>query len=384
MPKLTKRTIDALTQSQTDYLVFDEEMPRFGVRVMRSGAKSYLIQYRQGRHTRRYTFGKHGLLTPDLARALARQLLAGVDRGEDPSLARQERRTAPSVADLCQRFLSDHVNHRCKPTTQREYRRAVELFIVPVIGKVKVADVQRAQVAALHHHLHEIPYQANRTLGVLSKLFNLAEIWGFRPDGTNPCRHIQKYEEKKRERFLSEAELGRLGQVLREAEETGSESRAAVAAFWLLLLTGCRRGEIQTLKWEYVRGRALELPDSKTGRKTLLLGQAALDLLATLPRLPDNPYVITGTLPGSYWTDLERPWRRIRARAGLADVRIHDLRHSYASSAVALGETLPIIGKLLGHTQVQTTARYAHLANNPVQNAADRISFQIAHALGIT
>lgn len=381
MPKLTKRTIDALTPDQTDRLVFDEEIPRFGIRVMRSGVKSYLIQYRKDGHTRRYTFGKHGLLTPHQAREQARQLLAAVERGEDPSLARQERRAAPTVAELCERFLSDHVPHRCKPTTQREYRRAVELFIKPKIGGMKAADVQRRHVAELHHDLRHIPYQANRTLGVLSKLFNLAEVWGVRPDGSNPCRHVQKYKEEKRERFLSAEELARLGRVLREAEREGSQPLFAVAAFRLLLLTGCRLREIQTLKWEYVQGSAIELPDSKTGAKRVALGRAALDVLAAIPRQPDNPHVIVGKLPGSHLSDLERPWRRIRARAGLSDVRIHDLRHTYASRAVGLGESLPMIGKLLGHNQVQTTARYAHLAHDPVRSAADRISAEIARAL---
>jgi integrase len=382
MPKLTKRTVDALKPDRTDRLIFDDEIPRFGIRVMRSGLKSYLIQYRASRHTRRYTFAKHGTVAPDEARAQARQLLAAVDRGEDPSLSRQERRAAPTVAELCDRFLTDYVPQRCKPSTQREYRRSVELFIVPKIGSMKAADVQRRHVAELHHQLRGIPYQANRTLGVLSKLFNLAEIWGMRLDGSNPCRHIEKFKEAKRERFLTASELTRLGQVLSVAETRGTEPPSVIAAFRLLLLTGCRLGEIQTLKWDYVQGSALRLADSKTGAKTVPIGQPVLDVLASLPREPGNPYVIFGKRPGSHLTDLQRPWRRIRARAGLPDVRIHDLRHSFASSAVGLGESLPVIAKLLGHSQVQTTARYAHLAHDPARSAADRISGEIARALG--
>jgi integrase len=249
---------------------------------------------------------------------------------------------------------------------------------------MKAADVQRWHVAELHEQHRRIPYQANRTLGVLSKLFNLAEVWGIRPDGSNPTRHIERYKENKRERYLTPAELTRLGQVLTEAERNGIEPIFAIAAFRLLLLTGCRLSEIQTLKWEYVRGDAIALPDSKTGAKRVALGQAARAVLLAIPRVADNPYVIIGKYPNAHLTDLERPWRRIRERAGLADVRIHDLRHSFASNAIGLGEALPIIGKLLGHTQVQTTARYAHLANNPVQLAADRISDDIARALGMS
>jgi integrase len=272
MPKLTKRIVDSLLTEETDLLLFDDEIPRFGVRVMRSGVRSYLIQYRKNGHTRRYTFGKHGLLTSDAARAEARQLLAAVDRGEDPSRTRHERRSAPTVAELCDRFLREHVQHRCKPTTQREYRRSVELFIVPRIGLLKAIDVERRHVAALHYQLRDVPYQANRTVGVLSKLFNLAEVWGIRPDGSNPCRHIQKYREQKRERFLSPVEMAQLGQALAEAVRTGTESIYAIAAFQLLALTGCRLGEIQTLKWEHVQGSALALPDSKTGAKRIPIG----------------------------------------------------------------------------------------------------------------
>ena len=248
---------------------------------------------------------------------------------------------------------------------------------------MKAADVQRRHVAELHQQLRHVRYQANRVLGVLSKLFNLAEVWGVRPDGSNPTRHVEKYREDKRERYLRSDELARLGQVLASAEQDGTESSAVIAAFHLLLLTGCRLGEIQTLKWEYIQGGSLVLPDSKTGAKRVALGHAALAVINSIQRIAGESYVVAGKLSNSHLTDLQRPWRRIRAKADLPDVRIHDLRHSFASSAVGLGESLPVIGKLLGHTQVQTTARYAHLANAPIQSAADRISNDIARAMGL-
>jgi len=381
MPKLTKRTVEALTAGSADMLVFDEEVPRFGVRVMPSGIKSYLIQYRSGGRTRRYTFAKHGLVTADEARAEARQLLAAVDRGGDPSQARRDRRGAPTLAEVCNRFLDEYVDKRCKPATRRDYRRVLERYVIPKLGALKAVDVQRRHIVELHRQMGRIPYQANRMIKVLSKLFNLAEVWGVRPDGSNPCRHVQRYREAQRERFLSVEELKRLGAVLVQAEREGTESRSAVAALRLLMFTGCRLREIQTLRWEHVQGDHLALPDSKTGAKRVILGQAAVDELARIPLLKGNPFVITGQKPGAHLADLQHPWRRIRAKAGLADVRIHDLRHSFASSAVGLGETLPMIGKLLGHTQVQTTARYAHLATDPVKSAADRISAEIARAM---
>ena len=149
----------------------------------------------------------------------------------------------------------------------------------------------------------------------------------------------------------------------------------------MLILTGCRLAEIQTLKWSYVKGNVIELPDSKTGAKTIYLGASALAVLAGVEHLPDNEHVITGKFPGRHLTDLQRPWRRIRKRAGLEGVRIHDLRHTFASHAVSNGEGLPMLGKLLGHTQVQTTARYAHLADNPVKDSSERISDHLSRAL---
>jgi integrase len=214
-------------------------------------------------------------------------------------------------------------------------------------------------------------------------MFSLAEMWGLRPDGSNPRKHIKKYAEEKRERFLSPAELKRVGEVLREMESEGIELPSAIAATRLLILTGCRLNEIMTLQWEHVDlpGKALRLPDSKTGAKVVHLGQPAIDVLEKVALVETNPWVIVGTLPGARLTDLQPFWQRVRARAGLNDVRIHDLRHTFASAAVASGQGLPMIGKLLGHTQVQTTARYAHLASATVKTAASDVSAEIAASL---
>lgn len=381
MPKLTKRTVDSLKPGTYPYIAFDTEVQRFGVRVMVSGKKSYVVQYRQGGRTRRMTLGPHGTLTVEQARTRAKVLLGDVADGGDPVEQKATYQRAPTVAEVCDRFLSEHVAHRCKPSTQREYARSVALFIKPRLGTRKVVDIQRGDIHRLHEELRNVPYQANRTLGVLSKLFNLAEVWNLRPDGSNPCRHVRKYPEVKRARFLSAEEYARLGVALDAAERDGTESASAIAAFRLLLLTGCRLGEIQTLKWEHVAGDVLDLPDSKTGAKRVYLGAEAVELLARLPRVPGNPYVIVGTVEGRHLTDLQHPWRRVRDSARLPDVRLHDLRHSFASEAVRGGEGLPMIGKLLGHTQVQTTARYAHLADDPAKQAARRVSADIARAI---
>jgi len=288
------------------------------------------------------------------------------------------------MRELGRRFLKEYVPSHCKPSTAEEYRRSVELFINPRIGKLRVPDVQRNHIATLHHGLRETPYQANRTLGVLSKIFNLAELWNLRPDGSNPCRHVKRFREEKRERFLSDEEYRRLGDTLDEAEREGSETPAAIAAFRLLMLTGCRLSEIRKLRWEHVDLEAgeLRLRDSKSGAKIVHLGAPAVAVLRGIDREDGSPWVIVGRKPGGHLTDLQHPWRRIRSRAGLDDVRIHDLRHSFASGGLLVGEGLPMIGKLLGHTQIQTTARYAHLANDPVKVAADRIASRIAGLAG--
>jgi integrase len=208
-------------------------------------------------------------------------------------------------------------------------------------------------------------------------------MWGLRPDGSNPRKHIKKYPEEKPERFLSPAELKRVGEVLREIEQEGIELPSSIAAVRLLMLTGCRLGEIMTLHWKHVdiASKALRLADSKTGPKVVHLGQPAIEVLQKIERVDGNPWVIVGTKPGARLTDLQPFWQRVRARAGLKDVRIHDLRHTFASTAVAAGQGLPMIGKLLGHRQVQTTARYAHLAADPIKDAADQIASSIAASL---
>ena len=381
MTKITKRLVDSLSPKDKDYFIWDSDVSGFGVRVFKTGRKSYLIQYRFGNRTRRLTIGPHGVLTPDEARKEARTLLVDVAKGADPSKEKRLYRHAPTVEALCERFMKDYVPNACKLSTQKEYRRNVDLFIAPALGKLKIIDVTRADISKFHQSLKNTRYQANRALGVLSKIFNLAEEWGLRPDGSNPCRHVKKYKEEKRERYLSPNELSLLGETLRKCEEGSTESPYVIAALRLLLLTGCRLSEIQTLKWDYIQGNSLRLPDSKTGAKKVYLGEAALEILSKIERVENNPYVIVGNKAGQHITDMQKPWRRIRTLANLEGVRMHDFRHTLASEAVSGGESLHMTGKLLGHSQSQTTDRYAHLADVSVHNAAERVSGAIANVL---
>lgn len=313
MPKLTKRAVEATEIKSSEYFLWDDELPGFGLRVLASGRKGYVVQYRAGRRSRRISLGPSSVLTCEQARNRAITLIAAAKNGEDPAAKRDADRAAITVADLAERFDREHVALRLKQSTAKGYRRMVERVILPALGRHRVNEVTRADIAKLHHDMRHIPYDANRCIEIISKMFNLAEMWGLRPDGSNPRKHLKKYPEEKRERFLSAAELRRVGEVLREMEDESVELASAIAAVRLLILTGCRLSEIMRLKWEYVDfpRRALHLPDSKTGAKTVHLGQPAVDVLKSIARVEGNPWVVTGTLPGAPLCDLQPFWQRV-------------------------------------------------------------------------
>ncbi len=240
MPRLTKRHIDALPAREKEYFVWDDQLKGFGARVYPNGGKRYIAQtFRRGK-TIRVQIGRHGVLSFDEAKARARKIIADIDEGRNPNKEKEAERLSPTVAQLAERFLKEYVPDHCKARTRVEYRHAVERYILPALGSIKVTALGRDDVAALHHEMREKPYQANRTLGVVSKMMNQAEAWGLRSDRSNPCYHVRKYKEKKRERFLTADELARLGKALNEEE---SFAPSAVTAFRLLLYTGhgCRR-----------------------------------------------------------------------------------------------------------------------------------------------
>jgi len=385
MPRLTKRVVDAAKPNpDRDVTLWDESLRGFGLRVWPSGLKVFVIQYRnaQGR-LRRLTVGELGRLTPEEARQQARQLLAEVEKGGDPLQTRKETRDGETVAQLATLYLERHLVPKGKPRTVAEFRRLIEKRIVPALGKYKVADLQRADVAKLHHALGNIPTEANRTLSVLKTMMNLAERWGLRPDATNPCRYVDQYPERKRERFLTAEEIGRLGRVLSEAESSGAEMPGVTLAVRLLTLTGMRRSEVLGLRWEYVdtERSCFFLPDSKTGRKAVPIGPPVLELLARTPRTGGNPHVCAGMREGAPLVGIDKAWKRLASAADLDGVRLHDLRHSFASIGAAAGLGLPILGAILGHSSPATTARYAHLADDPRRMGAARISGEIAAAL---
>ena len=373
--RIGKRAVDALRVETGDATFWDRDLAGFGVRVHATGRKVYVVQTRGPDGPRRVSLGQHGDLSPDEARKRARPAIDRLKRGEDafppPEL---------TVAELAERYLRTHVAVHCKPSSARLYRLVLRRHILPALGAKPVGAVGREDAAELHHRLREHPHMANRTARVLSGMFRQAEAWGLVPPGSDPCRAVRYYRERPRERFLSPEEYRRLGRALREAEAKGSSWRPAVAAIRMLLLTGCRKNEIVTLRWDDVDLTACELRlgNAKSGPRMVPLTPPAIRVLDGIPRTTGNPWVIRGRKPGTHLTDLAYHWARIAARAGLDGVRIHDLRHSYASRALALGEGLPAIGRLLGHAGVGTTARYAHLMRDAEKAAAGRVGDSIA------
>jgi len=386
MARLTKRVIEAAEVRDKDYMIFDDELSGFGLRVLPSGRKNLILQYRIGTRTRRLTLGYYPAITAEQARDKAFKNLAAIRDGEDPMQEKQAFAACPSMKEYFQRFMEIHAAVHLKPCTRQRYEGIIKNHLVPMLGRLKIVEVTRAHILQVHFSMSKMPSSANQTLALLSKMFNMAEAWGLRAENTNPCRHIKKYKERKRERFLSPKEMRRLGEALHMAGEASLCSPFAIAAFRLLILTGARLGEIQRCRWEYVhldRG-FIRLPDSKTGPRYIHLGRTAIEVLRTMPRVAGNPYLICSEhKTGEPVNDLQNTWRLIKKWAKLEDVHIHDLRHTFASNAVAMGMSLPMIGKLLGHTQTQTTARYAHLAMDPVLEAASKVTDQLGDLLAL-
>lgn len=383
--KITLRAVASLSAGDT---VWDTTVRGFGVRKQRRDPV-YVLKYRfQGRQ-RFYTIGRHGQpWTPDTARSEALRLLGSIASNEaprDPSTERSFLKAQPTFAEYAEQYLTQYAEAHKKPRTVAEDRRNLYLHAVPQLGHIRVCDITRSDIARFHTSRRKFPANANRCLATLSHMMTIAESWGLRSDDSNPCRKIKRYAEFARERSLGPRELERLGQALIEAQSNPdtAEDWRAIACFKLLLFTGARLGEILGLRWEWIdwtRGVA-RLPDSKTGRKNLLLSTPALNLLMSLPTNAAHGYALPGMRVDSHFIGIQKPWQRLRKRAGLEDVRLHDLRHAFASVAVSAGDSLYTVGAILGHRQPSTTQRYAHLSAEPVRAVADKTAARIAALL---
>lgn len=373
MPKLTKRYIDSLEPNGRDQIIFDDELPRFGVRVKPSGATSFVLRYRHQGRNRSYTIGSYGVMTPDAARKHARMVLGDIERGNDPSSLRKSAREAPTMVDLADDYLDRHAIPNKRPKSVEGDRTLLSKYIRPRLGPVKVAEVSRRDIERLHLALKSTPYQANRALALLSKMFSLAVAWGWRED--NPVTGIPKFPEEKRDRWLKDEELSRLFQAL-----DSSPNHRAAMAIRLLILTGSRRGEVLNATWDQfdLDQGVWTKPSAHTKQKRtehVPLSSATLDLLRQWREFAapsdDSEYLFPGDAEGKPLQVIKRAWKTICAEAGLEEVRLHDLRHTYASHLVSSGLSLAIVGRLLGHTQAQTTHRYAHLADAPLRAATE-------------
>jgi len=442
--KITKRTVDAAKPGKRDTFIWDTETKGFGLKVTPAGKKVYLFQYRLPgqKYALRITIGEHGdPWTAEKARVEAEKYRGDVKHGINPAAVKRTEKAEKSVAELCDLYLAEGCETK-KPSTLATDQGRIERHIKPLLGNKRVKDITQNDIKRFMKDVAAGKTKANektgrhgraivtggkgtatRTVGLLGGIFSFAVGEGIRPD--NPVRGVKRYADKKGERYLSPDEMATLGETLTEAENDG-ENSTAIAAIRLLILTGCRKSEILTLQWAHVDFDLayLRLPDSKTGEKIVPLGAPALELLASLPRVERNPYVLPGEKEKQHLVGLPRVWKRIRNKAtlkiwadnerlgplvlqltpkdgapsvadieseakkrelsipkGLTDVRLHDLRHSFASVGAGAGMGLPIVGKLLGHRDPKTTARYAHIADDPAKAAADRIAGTIAAAM---
>jgi integrase len=403
MAKITKRFVDRLTAGPVDVVHWDDTLAGFGVRVKPSGALTYVVQYRNGvGQSKRLTVAKVGVLTPEEARKEAVAALASVARGRDPVADKRAQRADLTLSQVVERYLKE--GPADKPTKKASSwaidTSNLRRHVVPLLGKRHLATLTRADVQKFQRGVTEGKTAGDvagarkrgrirvrggagtawRATAVLSSMLAWSVCRGLRAD--NPAEGVQLNKLTKRERFLTDQELARLGEALAELQKQGA-SPASLAIVRLLLLTGARRDEIAGARWEHVdfqRG-VLLLPDSKTGAKAVPLAAPALEVLSTLPRDDRSPWVFPAARGEGHHVGVPKVWRKLRKMVGLKGVRLHDLRHTHASVGVALNQSLFIVGKILGHKRPQTTEKYAHLALDPVRAAAEQTAQRLAGAL---
>jgi len=439
-PTLSATLIENAKPQARAYCIWDREEEGFGVRITPTGGKAYVVKLLvKGKQVWK-TIGKiskrekrvggvhppksdaasedaakamgdsKATLTVAEARALAKSYRTKAREGFDPNADTRDRKSAPTIAFLVEKFIEEYVNTIMLAEGSRPgYIRHLRKIILPRLGSKLIRKLESDDVAAFHHGLLRTPRQANQALAILRKMLNQAEVWKLRPEGSNPCVHINKYPESPRERFLSPEELAALGEVIRVATSKYAIPPAAVAALRLLIFTGARHNEILKLQWRQVNlakrhliySRTEHKTGKKKGPKKIPLSTAAMRVLESIEPVPGNPYVFVGEVPGKHFVGLQKVWERIRNQVSIneakkveegkkqqhecvniEDVRIHDLRHTFASVGASDGQSLVVIGSVLGHSQPSVTNRYAHLQDDPRHEVAETISGIIATSLG--
>lgn len=401
--RLTKRSVEASRASGKPAFLYDADLKGFGLKVMPSGVKTFIVEYRPGAGgrdmpKRRVTLGRFGALTTDEAREIAKGMLGSVHSGGDPAAAKAKARAELTVAQVCDLYLDEGCDTK-KASTIATDRGRIERHIKPLLGRKRIGEVTRADIERFMRDVAGGKTAADvktgtrgraiveggkgtatRTVGLLGGIMSFAVARRFR--GDNPVRGVKRYPDKKGETFLSAAELGRIGAALADAEAAGVNP-SALAIIRLLAFTGARKSEIAALRWREVdldRGY-LRLGDSKTGAKAVPIGAPAIEILSASPVVEGSDFVFPASSGEGHFQGTEKVWRAVRTAAGFPTLRLHDLRHSFASVGLARGDALPVIGAILGHADVKTTSRYAHLADDPVKAAADQISRTVHAAL---
>jgi integrase len=378
--RITERFIKSLEPPKAGNRVYyDADIVGFGARITAAGVVSFVLNYYARGRERRYTIGRYPELNATAAREEALALRDIIRQGGDPMERKQNERAAPTIADLYNDYIERHAKIHLRPNTIRSAEGMASKHILPKIGRIKVADLTRRDVEELHNSVKDAPYQANRVRALLSKMMNLAKAWEWRDD--NPCEGVPKFCEEKRERWLSTREIERLCDALDQYS-----NQSVANAIRLMLLTGARKSEALTARWEDFN---LELgvwtkPSHHTKQKRtehVPLSAPALQLLASMKEKADrNANLFPGDVSEQPLNEIKWAWAKLCKQAKIENVRLHDLRHTYASHLVSSGMSLPIVGRLLGHTQPQTTARYAHLADDPLRQATNRFASIVAAA----
>jgi integrase len=385
--RLTHELVSQLPADGRDRLIFDALESGFGIRVTPAGAKIFIAHARVAGQLHRIALGRFPAMSVAAAREAGRFALREMRAGRDPQIERAAQAKAikggaTTVAAFSERWLTDHVRPKRKPRTIHDYERLLAQKILPALGHLVVERVAKEDVLRLHVSMKDTPRRANYTVSTFRAMMTYAEDCGLRPPLSNPARRIEMYRERPRERFLSEDEIGKAAEAIATAELEGKIGPHAAAGLRLALFTGARSGEITAIEWSHVDwGRKLvRLPDSKTNEpRTIHLSDAAIEVIKTVPRV--GLFVIAGVKPDEPYKNLSRAWIVTREFAGLRNVRLHDLRHSYASLAAGQGVSLQMIGKLLGHRVPATTQRYAHLARDAVAAINDDIGAAMVAAI---
>lgn len=387
MPKLTKQIVESHGKKEKLYTIWDTEVKGFGCRIQPSGKKIYVFFYRMPKNLKRLylTIGVHGSITPDIAREIVKGYSAEVARGIDPKEAKnaKSQKVAAQLKEQTEKsitfeeffkiFTERHRHIEYKASSLKKENNNVKNWIMPFFGKKPLSEITIQHVLAFKDSMKCSPGAYNKCFNTIRAAFNKAEIWEFIPKNTNPCNKITKYPEKKMERFLTKDELQKLEALLSSKNIQQTYSHYSINALKLLIYTGCRKGEVLSLKWQnvHLEDNYFLLKDAKEGERIVPLNDISKNILFKTIRHKDNPYVFPSMKTNSHLEDIRRLWNTVRNAIDCKDVRIHDLRHSFASFAIKKGIDIFRVSKLLGHKDVKTTMRYAHISKEDMISASN-------------